>query len=878
MSVEFVGIELELRGADGVERDLKEIDQLLNSLGGRKKVKAGMSDLAREIVKARGELEKFVRLRKKYLDAGGKGDAFTNEIDKAKNKLKDLQQAQREVRTASKDMGRTFREEFNAISSRVGHIGSAMQSLGNSLVRLSSPFTRIMSGMFMGAGYKALNLMTEGLGGSFERYDIMKNYSRVLEKLGLDAEKTFKVFADQDKPMNAIDNLNEAVLGLPTGLDEIMAAQKLYAGATNEMEKSTKLAIAANNTFIASGMGSREQRFMQRYLASLASGADLTTSQWQSIGRIAPLALNAIAEELGVTTQELRQGKIAGQKFLDAFIKVGTVGKIKDAVDETKITWEGLAANIQNATRRMGQGIIKSLDEVFKGYNGRSLLETLLGVDANGTNMGDGIRHWIDGLSESIQNWIKSHPEEITEFFETLKSIDWKGIIQGFGEGALWAIKVFEKFAQWASKKDATKLGNFMVKANLIGKGLLILGGALKGTRHIWGLLGAFILLKRKGGLLGNLFGGLFGKGATALGSAGQSINGATFAGIGKIGLVAAEITGIVGGLTALVSAFAALDMKLLSSASKNFKNMMENLKSGVEVMATIRDIDVDMGAIGGVIDNIGRVWDMFKAIKMTAFRSKNKADAMENLRDTVWNMRRAAYNINQAAGTTVDVGGFKAFIEQINSAMESLKDMDDIEIDVAVKLSPGFATSVNNVIKQIKTSKNNIKKLNAGITLNIPVLVRFNVSTNFSTMLSHIYSLRARLTAASNGNKDGSSASGGRYQATGGLIYRAKGGGVPFRRRGTDTVPAMLTPGEYVHNKRAVSAFGIDFMRKVNNLDVKGALNELMHRAGGMANINRGTTITNNNYNNQKVVINNNGNPSAGFTFKRAGRFVGAF
>ena len=114
-------------------------------------------------------------------------------------------------------------------------------------------------------------------------------------------------------------------------------------------------------------------------------------------------------------------------------------------------------------------------------------------------------------------------------------------------------------------------------------------------------------------------------------------------------------------------------------------------------------------------------------------------------------------------------------------------------------------------------------------------------------------------------------------HPAKGGLIYRARGGGVPFKRRGTDTVPAMLTPGEYVHNRRAVNTFGIDFMRKVNNLDMKGAMNELMHRAGHMANINRGTNITNNNYNNQKVVINNS-NAGAGYTFKTASRFVGAF
>lgn len=116
--------------------------------------------------------------------------------------------------------------------------------------------------------------------------------------------------------------------------------------------------------------------------------------------------------------------------------------------------------------------------------------------------------------------------------------------------------------------------------------------------------------------------------------------------------------------------------------------------------------------------------------------------------------------------------------------------------------------------------------------------------------------------------------------RAQGGYIYRARGGSVghPGRPRGSDKIPAWLTAGEYVQNKRAVDTFGIDFMRKVNNLDVKGAMNELMHRAGGMANINRGTSIVNNNYNNQKVVINNGNSAGAGFTFKSASRFVGAF
>lgn len=53
---------------------------------------------------------------------------------------------------------------------------------------------------------------------------------------------------------------------------------------------------------------------------------------------------------------------------------------------------------------------------------------------------------------------------------------------------------------------------------------------------------------------------------------------------------------------------------------------------------------------------------------------------------------------------------------------------------------------------------------------------------------------------------------------STGGRVpqYRAAGGSI-FEPRGTDTVPAMLTPGEFVMQKSAVDRFGVGFMEAIN-------------------------------------------------------------
>lgn len=59
----------------------------------------------------------------------------------------------------------------------------------------------------------------------------------------------------------------------------------------------------------------------------------------------------------------------------------------------------------------------------------------------------------------------------------------------------------------------------------------------------------------------------------------------------------------------------------------------------------------------------------------------------------------------------------------------------------------------------------------------------------------------------------------------TGGLIpeYHSEGlpVGINWKRRGTDTVPTMLTPGEYVLRKKAVDSLGTNFLNNLNKFGV---------------------------------------------------------
>ena len=1028
---EKVGIEINLINADQAEATLKRIEASTKRLGASR-TKIQMEDGSLISV---NERIKQIQDRLAALSAAKKMGVITKaETAEAKRLSAELKVISRGLKDGTAN-AKTFKQVFNGISSAVAHAGSAMQSMGNALTRVGGFMRPITTGLLMGAGYKALNLFTEGFDNAFQRADTMRNYDRQLKALGLDVEQTFKVMGDS--AMTAKENLDAAVQGLPTSLDEIMAAQKVYAGATGEMVESTKTAIAANNTFLASGMGAREQRFMQKYLVAMASGAELTTTQWQSMARIAPLAMRAVSRELGYAddeyaqfTKDVQKGTISGKEFLKAFQKVGVSGVIADAARAQTESWNGLFSNIRIAVTRMGANVLDTLNQTFKDATGRTLLQRLLGWDAEGKDLQDGVKSWINDLSESVQNWIKANPDRIVEFFEHLKSIDFKGLLRGMAEGFGWIIGMIEKLVDLTKGKDLSKVGKFLSMSGFFGRGLTILGGITKGSRHplaLFGAIGAKLLGKiGRSGIFGKIV-SLFGKkkDITAAGETAKAIpsvadtfkgafsalqgvmvaagavtlvSGAGFVAfksvksilndLKDIGDILEDMTwldavhgaNIVMSIGVFVKIFSAigealgpqglLGVAIASAASflvaGSFAADMWAIKTGVQqIRDTIYAIDevgqaitnmtgigtlgsdvkekfkttieaineiksMMVGKSGSPMDrgqvqaglpsfSIGKVSSLtniasaiqqmkdivtqfnqlgamrivnnpetvIKSIKdacqhLQGIRGpKNIEEHTQKVADALVQIRRMAYHINKLAGTEVNTGGFATFVQQIKDALADLKGLNgELMLDIEVKLSPLFGSSVNAVKTNIKNAKRDIEKMKTPISMYIPVTVTFSVTTNLLSALAKIRRDRQTIANANGGTRVyDSSISGGGHNANGGLIYRAKGGGVGFPGRpiGTDRVPAWLTPGEYVQNRRAVSMFGIDFMRKVNNLDMKGAMNELMHRAGHMANINRGANITNNNYNNQKVVINNN-NAGAGFTFKSASRFVGAF
>lgn len=499
---ELIAIELQLKGREGVLNDIRTLDSMLNGLNGRKNkvtIESNLAEAKKDIIAYKAEVAKL----KQELAGVSKGHREGNKwirnpewsdlnrkLKEAERNLSNARQRAQEFEYALRNLTQmSWGQAFNKISSGVAHLGSAFQSAGNALTRLTSPFKRFTTGLVMGAGYKALNLFTEGLSNSFTRADTMNKYTKLMAEY-----ETANYTAKKSR-----EELDESVQGLPIALDDAISLAQRYTLSLGDMERGTQLAIATNNAFLAS-MATEQQRYQgMLQLQDLMNGKTLTGKEWMSLGSSMGKAINEIGiqlgygkDQMGEFRQQLYAGKVDTQEFLNALIEVGTgEGSLVALAKTSAETWEGLFSNMRIAATRLGADVLESVNDAVKKSSGRTLLQQLLGIDKDGNEVGDGIKHFVNGISKSIQDWIKANPDEITNFLDAFKGVDWRGLLGGFAQGMLEVAHAFEWFASAMKGKDLSWIGKWMTRGNILGNALTILGGLMKGSRHLWGGIGA---------------------------------------------------------------------------------------------------------------------------------------------------------------------------------------------------------------------------------------------------------------------------------------------------------------------------------------------------------------------------------------------------
>lgn len=308
---------------------------------------------------------------------------------------------------------------------------------------------------------------------------------------------------------------------------------------------------------------------------------------------------------------------------------------------------------------------------------------------------------------------------------------------------------------------------------------------------------------------------------------------------------------------------------KINEIAGKNVDDLIQELKmltgSGLTDNSTYKDDTKEFNTILekiGIIDQKLRQKVIDKVLKDGETIEKaiqEVADDKGGLSEEELNsLKLSANNFYNVVGELYSKGEVK-----IEKANELLKGIPIDLIDVS-KLTPEGQALVKELKDKVDKTTGKIKEAKDRVNGNDPSDVDTSKITEeakkiqealdslVSSVASAVESIfKSTPKSVSGGKGKGKGKGKGHHSFLGGLVpeYHSSGDvvGINWTPRGTDTVPTMLTPGEYVLRKKAVESLGLNFLNNLNKYGNKALQS------------NSGQTIINNVYNTNNAKISQN-------------------
>nr|DAG06301.1 MAG TPA: tail tape measure [Siphoviridae sp. ctC4e1] len=251
----------------------------------------------------------------------------------------------------------------------------------------------------------AMNLVSQSMDKAIDRFDTLQRFPKVMKSLG----HSSKDVASSTKL------LSEGIEGLPTTLDTVVSTTQKLTSMTGNLKQSTKLTIALNNAFLASGASTEDaSRGLQQYTQMLSAGK-VDMQSWKTLQETMPYALQKTAESFGfagASAQKdfysaLQDGKITFTDFSKRLIELnkGTNGFAEMA----KKNSEGIKTSFGNIVNAVAKGIanvIAEFDKMSKAVTGKSIAQNLDSIKGAVNNTFNVIISVIRGATPVVKSLV----------------------------------------------------------------------------------------------------------------------------------------------------------------------------------------------------------------------------------------------------------------------------------------------------------------------------------------------------------------------------------------------------------------------------------------------------------------------------------------
>ena len=383
----------------------------------------------------------------------------------------------------------------------------------------------------------AMNLVTSSLDGAIKRTDILNNFPRVMQNLGISTEDAQK----------SIDRLVEGLDGLPTALQDGASAVQRFTSRNNDVAKSTEIFLALNNAILAGGASAEIQTSALEQMSQAYAKGKPDMMEWRTLMMAMPAQLNQVAKsmDLGENAadklgESLRKGEISMDDFMSEIIKLNKqgVGNLASFEDQARGATEGIGTALTNMRNRAQ----KAVSSIIQSFGSKDISDAINKFSSSFAGIADWIgKNVVPIIKNTLIPILKNVLSAVKSVVEFIANNKW---VQDFLVGLLGTIMGYK-----AVKSVVSILSSFASGIASIGK------SAMSHIGNIKTLVSSFAEAKSAGFSFGEAaqyaglsVGGLGGKITGLIGNIGNGVSSlASLAGC--LGGLAAALVGVGGAI-----------------------------------------------------------------------------------------------------------------------------------------------------------------------------------------------------------------------------------------------------------------------------------------------------------------------------------------
>ena len=236
---------------------------------------------------------------------------------------------------------------------------TSMQKMANKTsTSMLKSFNFLKNGIIaLGIGKIIGSQMDDAIG----RLDALNNFPRVMSNLGISNEDA----------QASMKRLSDALVGLPTTLDDATMSVQRFTSANGNVKASTEMFLALNNAILSGGASSQVQATALEQLSQAYAKGKPDMMEWRSAMTAMPAQLKQVATAMGYVSADqlgeaLRNGSVSMNEFMVKITELNKNGLngFQSFEEQARNSTGGVATSMLNVKTAITRGLAEIMNAI----------------------------------------------------------------------------------------------------------------------------------------------------------------------------------------------------------------------------------------------------------------------------------------------------------------------------------------------------------------------------------------------------------------------------------------------------------------------------------------------------------------------------------